>query len=443
MILLKMKLLRSMALAGAVSLGAMSGALAATKIDFFFPVPVDGALAKEMQNLVARFNKENPDIEVTAAYTGTYDDTDLKTRAAIKAGKPPAVSLMSANFITQYHIDDLVEPLDPMVIAEGKTPDAFMEEFWPALAGNARVDGKIYGVPFHNSTPLLYYNVDAFKEAGLDPDKPPVTWQDWVEDAKKLTTRDGDKVTRYGLMISGTYDILGWVVSSLVMSNGGLYYNPEYGGEIYYDTPSTLGAVSLIDTLVHKDKVMPDGIIQTPAMNNAFFGGQAAMIVSSTGSLSFIRQNMKTPFKVAFIPKNVRNAVPIGGASLIIPKGNSPEREQAAWKLIKWLTSPEISGGWSRFTGYFAPPKAAYDLPEMKEFLDKNPDAKVALDQLRYARSWFATYNTVAVRKALEDEVQAVISGKKTPTEAVKAAQASADALLKGYVEATALNLPK
>ncbi|SED31171.1 carbohydrate ABC transporter substrate-binding protein, CUT1 family [Rhizobiales bacterium GAS188] len=438
-----MKLLRSMALAGSISMMAASGALAATKIDFFFPVPVDGALAKEMQNLVARFNKENPDIEVTAAYTGTYDDTDLKTRAAIKAGKPPAVSLMSANFITQYHIDDLAEPFDPLVVAEGKTPDAFMNQFWPALSGNARVDGKIYGVPFHNSTPLLYYNVEHFKEAGLDPDKPPVTWADWVEDAKKLTKRDGDKTSRYGLMISGTYDILGWVVSSLVMSNGGLYYNPEYGGEIYYDTPSTLGAVSLIDDLVHKHKVMPEGIIQTPAMNNAFFGGQVSMIISSTGSLSFIRQNMKTPFRVAFIPRNVRNAVPIGGASLIIPKGNSEERKQAAWKLIKWLTSLEISGGWSRFTGYFAPPKAAYDLPEMKEFLDKNPDAKVALEQLPYARPWFATYNTVAVRKALEDEVQAVISGKKTPADAVKAAQASADALLKGYVEATALNLPK
>jgi sn-glycerol 3-phosphate transport system substrate-binding protein len=350
---------------------------------------------------------------------------------------------MSANFITQYHIDDLVEPFDDLVTADGSTPDAFMNQFWPALAGNARVDGKIYGVPFHNSTPLLYYNVEHFKEAGLDPDKPPVTWADWVEDAKKLTKRDGDKVSRYGLMISGTYDILGWVVSSLVMSNGGLYYNPEYGGEIYYDTPSTLGAVSLIDDLVHKDKVMPDGIVQTPAMNNAFFGGQVSMIISSTGSLSFIRQNMKTPFKVAFIPRNIRNAVPIGGASLIIPKGNSEERRQAAWKLIKWLTSPEVAGNWSRFTGYFAPPKAAYDLPEMKAFLDKNPDAKVALEQLAYARPWFATYNTVAVRKALEDQVQAVISGKTTPAEAVKAAQAGADALLKGYVEATALNLPK
>jgi len=79
----------------------------------------------------------------------------------------------------------------------------------------------------------------------------------------------------------------------------------------------------------------------------------------------------------------------------------------------------------------------------MKEFLDKNPDAKVALEQLAFAKPWFATYNTVAVRKALEDEVQAMLSGKKTPAEAAKAAQANADALLKPYVDATALDLPK
>ena len=437
-----MKRLQTLLMAGSFLAASVGSAFAATKLDLFFPVPVDGALAKEMQNLVSEFNKANPDIEVTAAYTGSYDETDIKTRAAIKAGKPPAVAIMSANFLTQYHIDDLIEPLDPLVKADGQTPDEFMNQFWPALHGNARLNGTIYGVPFHNSTPLLYYNTEHFKEAGLDPDKPPVTWADWVADAEKLTKRDGDKVTRYGLSISGTYDILGWVVSALNMSNGGQYYNTEYGGEVYYDTPSMLGAVTFLDNLVHKQKVMAEGVTQTPAMNNAFFGGQVSMIVSSTGSLSFIRQHMKLPYKVAFIPRNLNNAVAIGGASLIIPKGNSPEREAAAWKLIKFFSSPEVSGRWSRFTGYFAPNKAAYDLPEMKEFLAKNPDAKVALDQLAYARPWFATYNTVAVRKALEDEVQQVLSGKKKPAEAVKAAQANANEVMRPYVEQTALKLP-
>jgi hypothetical protein len=101
-----------------------------------------------------------------------------------------------------------------------------------------------------------------------------------------------------------------------------------------------------------------------------------------------------------------------------------------------------VAGEWSRFTGYFAPRKAAYDVPEMKDYLQQHPDAKVALDQLRYAVPWFDTYNTVAVRKAMEDQVQAILSGKTSPAEAVQTAQKNADELLRPYVEQTALKQP-
>ena len=76
------------------------------------------------------------------------------------------------------------------------------------------------------------------------------------------------------------------------------------------------------------------------------------------------------------MPKSMRNAAPIGGASLILPKGNTPERQAAAWTLINWLISPEIAGEWSRFTCYFAPRRAAYDLPDMQKFLADHPDAR-------------------------------------------------------------------
>jgi sn-glycerol 3-phosphate transport system substrate-binding protein len=289
----------------------------------------------------------------------------------------------------------------------------------------------------------LYYNEAAFKEVGLDPDHPPATWQEWVDAAKKLTKRDGGNVSRYGLEMVTTYDTLVWLVSAYTMSNGGLYYNTRYGGEVYYNDPSTIGAVQFLDDLVHKHKVMPEGVTDANAVANAFFTGRAAMIVNSTGALSFVRDNMKQPIRVAFVPRNLVNAVAIGGGSLIIPRGNSPERQEAAWTLIKYLTSPEVAGGWSRFTGYFAPNMHAYELPEMKEFLEKNPDAKVAIDQLAYARSWFATYNTVAVRKALEDQVQAVLSGKIKPAEAMSNAQKAADEILRPYVDRTAMKLPE
>ena len=426
----------------AIALAISGPARAATDIDLFFPVPVNGQLANEMQRLMDAFNAEHPDIHATATYTGSYDDTSLKTRAAIQGGRPPAVVLQSANYLRDYAITGEAMSLNALIEADGTTPAAFMDQFWPALRPNAVEAGKVMGVPFQNSTPVLYYSVDAFREAGLDPDKPPQTWDEWVDAAKRLTKRDGNQVTRWGLMMSSVEDNLMWLVSGFAMSNGGQYFNQDWGGEVFYNEPSTLGAVRFLDDLVHKYKVVPEGVIDSNAMAASFFSGKAGMILNSTGALSFIRQNMKTPYRVAFVPRALVNTVPIGGGSLMIPAGNSTERQQAAWVLIKWMTSPAIAGRWSRFTGYFAPNKAAYDLPEMKDFIAQNPDAKVALDQLRFARPWFATFQTVPVRKALGDQVQAMLSGRVKPEDAVANGQKAADALLAPYAEQTALHVP-
>ncbi|HUN40919.1 MAG TPA: ABC transporter substrate-binding protein [Acetobacteraceae bacterium] len=428
---------------GAAVFGTTPSARAATDIDFFFPVPVQGKLAVEMQKLIGEFDQSHPDIHVTAVYTGSYDDTNLKTRAAIQAGHPPGVVLMSANFIRDYYIHHNAISLDPLITKTGMTPAQYMALFWPALKLNAMEAGHVYGVPFQNSTPLLYYSVDAFKDAGLDPNHPPVTWDEWVADMKKLTKRSGGQTTRWGLMFPCTYDYCGWITSALAMSNGGDYYNTNYGGEVYYNTPTTIGALKLIDAMVNQWHVMPPGVTDANTVTTAFFQGRTAMMILSTGSLSFVRQNMKTPYKVAFLPRRIVNAAPIGGASLLIPSGNSPERQEAAWTLIQWLVSPKIAAHWSQFTGYFAPRIAAYDLPEMKAYMAQHPNAKVALEQLNVAgRGWFDTYDTLAVREALENGVQAILAGKTTPEKAAATAQQQADALLKPYVDQTVLKLP-
>lgn len=437
-----MTVLAKIAPAALLALALSGTAHAETAIDYFFPVPVDGPLAKEMTRLIGEFNKAHADVKVTPVYTGSYDETSIKARAAAKAGKPPAVVLMSANFVVEYKVAGEIEALDGFATAAGKTPDSFMNQFWAPLHANARFDGKIWGVPFHNSTPLVYYNVNHFKEAGLNPDAFPKTWVEFVDAAKKLTKRDGDTVKRYGFMMPQGYDYLGWLTEAFNMSNGGKYFNEEYPGEVYYNTPTMLGAVTFINDLIRKHKVMPDSVQDAKAVSTAFFAGDTSMILYSTGSLASIRAGASFPYKVAFVPANVRNAVPIGGASLIMFKGLTDDQKKAAWTLMTWLTSPENSGAWSRFTGYFAPNKAAYDLPEMKEFLAKNEDAKVALDQLAYAKPWFATIPTVPVRKAIEDEVQAVINGKKTPKDAIADAQKKADELMAPFVAKTALQLP-
>ena len=107
---------------------------AQTKIDFFFPVPVDGKLAREMTRLVKVYNDSQKEIAVTAVYTGSYDDTKLKAQAAANAGKPPAVVLMSANFVLDLKLAGDVISLEPMLKADGTTRAKFLDDFWPARA---------------------------------------------------------------------------------------------------------------------------------------------------------------------------------------------------------------------------------------------------------------------------------------------------------------------
>ena len=106
------------------------------------------------------------------------------------AGKPPGLVLMSANFVLDLKLAGDVVSLEPMLKAEGTTRLKFLDDFWPALWANATVDGELYAIPFQNSTPLLYYNKDHFKAAGLDPEKPPQTWAQLVDAAKKLSTAE-------------------------------------------------------------------------------------------------------------------------------------------------------------------------------------------------------------------------------------------------------------
>lgn len=431
-----MQKLAAVMTASVVALAA-SFAEAQTKIEFFFPVPVEGKLAREMTRLAKVYNEQQKEVEVTAVFTGGYDDTKLKAQAAAKAGKPPAVVLMSANFLQDLKIAGDISSLEPLIKGEGWSREKFLADFWPALHANATVDGELYGVPYHNSTPLLYYNVEHFKEAGLDPKKPPQTWAELAEYGKKLAKAD-----RSGLMMPANYDYLGWLIEAFALSNGGQHFNPGWAGEVYYDSPSMLGAVKFWEDLVYKHKVMPAGVNDASAVSTAFFAGKTSMMIISTGSLSFVRENAKFAYDVAFVPRNVRNAVPIGGASLVMFKGLSEEQQKAGWSFVKWLTTPEQLGAWSRFTGYFAPRMSSYQTSEMKAFIDKNPDALTAVKQLPYAHPWFATYQTVAVRKALEDEVQAVLTGKKKAEAAVKDAQKKADELMRPYIEQTALKLP-
>jgi sn-glycerol 3-phosphate transport system substrate-binding protein len=228
------------------------------------------------------------------------------------------------------------------------------------------------------------------------------------------------------------------------MANGGKYYNTDYPGEVYYTAPSTVGAMTFWRDLAHKHGVMPAGVLNPNTISASFFAGKLGMAFLSTGALGHMRSNSKNfELGVAYMPSHVKRGVLIGGASLISFKGISEDQKKAAWKFMEYLTSPKMAGRWSRFTGYFSPRIQAYDLPEMKAYLEKDPNAKIALSQLKYANPWYSTYETVAVRKAMENQMAALLTDKDlSPMEAAQTAQKEAEALMAPYVQKTTLALP-
>ena len=209
---------KAAALAAVLAAGLAGGPAraASTSIDFYFPTPVQGPLARELTRIVKEFNDKNPDIEVVPVYTGSYDDTRLKAQAAIAAGKPPGVALMSANFVLEFVLNKQIEPIEDYLVENKIDPKTYLDDFWPAVRPNAVIDGKIYAIPYQNSTPLLYLNAEQFREVGLDPEKPPATWAELVADAEKLTKRQtlvlglasftqaSEGAAEWGLIAAGT-----------------------------------------------------------------------------------------------------------------------------------------------------------------------------------------------------------------------------------------------
>ena len=419
------------------SLIATSQAGAAEDIKFYFPTSVQGRLAIIMKEVVAEYNKSQSDVNVTAVYTGSYAETGIKASAAMEAGNPPAVAMVGANNILEFVQKEQIETIGSFLVGDNSTSAEFLTDFWPGVHANAKVNGELYAVPFQNSTPILFYNKDHFTEVGLDPDTPPENWDQLIEFGKKLIKKEGDKTTRYGLMFPQQVGYGNWILQGFVMSNGGQYYNTEYPGEVYYDSPATQGALQFYDDLAHKYGIMPDTVTPSTQVAADFFAGRTSMMIASTGGLGNVRDNATFAYGVGFVPGNVRNAVPVGGASMVIFKGQSPEQKAAAWKFVSWITSADQLGSWSRASGYFAPRKSSYDVDVMKDFIASFPDAGVAVKQLKYTKPWYSTFNYLAVAQPMGDALQAVVSGKASVAEATAAAQSKADELLAPFNNAT------
>ena len=399
---------------------------AETELTMYYPVAVGGPLTKIVDGLVADFMKENPDIVVKAIYAGNYNDARIKALAALKSGKPAQLSVMFSIDIYELIEQDAIFAFDDIV----ETPEekAWLDSFYPSLMENGRTAGKTWGIPFQRSTIVMYYNKDAFKEAGLDPDSPPATWDQMVAAGKALTKADG---SQWGVMIPSTgYPY--WMFGALTMQNDQVLMN-NAGNKTYFDSPAVIEALQFWRDLGAKHKIMPTGTIEWGTLRQNFLEGKTAMMWHSTGNLTIVKNKAKFDFGVAMLPANKRRGTPTGGGNFYIFKQTSAEERKAAMRLIKFMTSPERSAEWSMKTGYMGISPAAYETSKLKEYVKGFPYAAVARDQLEYATAELSTYQTGRIRKALDDAIQATLTGAKSPADALGEAQSLSKRLLRPY----------
>ena len=166
-------------------------------------------------------------------------------------------------------------PLDDLIAADGDEGKAYIDDFLSGFMEDSYVDGKIYSIPFQRSTEILFYNKDAFKEVGLDPEKAPATWDELVEDAKLLTNEN-----RYGVGIALNSGSAQWTFTGFCLQNSknGENLMAEDGKSVMFDTPENVEALQFWLDLQNKYEVMAPGIVQWTDLPTQFLAGEVAMI---------------------------------------------------------------------------------------------------------------------------------------------------------------------
>ena len=248
------------------------------------------------------------------------------------------------------------------------------DDYVDALYSDYLFNGKHYALPFARSTPLFYYNAEMWKNAGLE-DRGPKTWQEFKEWAPKLQATIGsDKIP---IILADGTNYLDWYFQNMAWNFGGAF-SKEWTPTA--SDPKTIEAGKFLQELVAMKVVK---FSKTPEAD--FQAGIAACMLQSTGALGGTTKNSKFAFKTAFLPGD--GNCPTGGAGVAIPAGISEDRKKSAIKFVEFLTNTANTVLFTQATGYMPVRKSALDDAGEKAFLDKNPNSKVAVEQLAKTRS--------------------------------------------------------
>ncbi|WP_028553051.1 ABC transporter substrate-binding protein [Paenibacillus sp. UNC451MF] len=395
---------------------------------------MSGELGKAVDKLVSDFNASQKNVVVEAVFQGTYDESLNKMKASMDSKSGPAL-IQVFEVGSRFMIDS--KAITPMqkFIDQDKYDLSQLEE---NILNYYRIDGKLNSMPFNTSNPVLYYNKDMFKAAGLDPEKPPVTYED-ISKAAKAMTKDGKT--------GASFAIYGWLMEQFFANQGAELLNNGNGRKAVA-TESMVNSDAGVKTLTWWKQLVDDKVAlnlgrKTDDTKKAFLAGQIGMTLDSTGSLRGIVDGAQGKFEVgtAFLPKPADakdGGVIVGGASLYILNNRSEAEQKGAWEFIKFLAEPKQQAYWHVNTGYFPITKKAYDEQTVKDNLSKYPQLKTAVEQLHATKANTATQGAVMgvfpeARQLTETAIEEVLNGKKQPKEALDAAAKEISSKLAAY----------
>jgi sn-glycerol 3-phosphate transport system substrate-binding protein len=396
----------------------------------FYPVAVDAPIAAMLNGYIQQFQAMYPHITVEPVFSGGYADVQTAIQTTIEGGgKPPALAVLLATSLYDLVNADYIAPLDEYV-ANMENGQAYLDDFLPAFMANSYYDDQLWSIPFQRSAVVLYYNVDIFEDASLQP---PTSWQAWGETAKALTVQNGND-TNWGLHFSSDWPY--WLFQPLAIGSGQNIFIDDC--TVAFNDPKVVEAVQYYIDLSAVYGAMPPGVQATwPTDPADFSSGATAMIAHTTGSLTGILA--QSNFTVGIMPypgkaEGTFASVP-GGGNFYVLKDAPQEQKDAAWKFIEFITSPELAADYSIQTGYIASRMSAFETPAMVEYTAKVPQALQARDALQYAQGELAIQNLGQVRTIFHNYIQMAFNGEMTAQAAMDAAQAEADVALEPFCE--------
>jgi len=422
----------SLALAAAFAFGAGS-AQAATEIQWWHSHT--GALAEELNSIVSRFNASQSDYKVVAVYKGSYQDSMTAAIAAYRSGKAPEiVQVFEVGTATMMAAGKAIKPVYEVMAQAHEKFDP--KSYLPAVASYySDTHGRMVSLPFNSSTTTFFYNKDAFKKAGLDPNKPPKTWDEVEADAVKL--KDA------GIACPFTTSWQSWVQLESMSAWHNVPFATEQNGfagmnaKLEFNGEMQVRHIAKLSSWVKSGLFIYAGPTSQP--DAKFTGGDCAMYTGSSSVYGLAKGVGKVDFGESMLPyypdiKGAPQNTIIGGASLWVMGGKKPIEYKGVAKFFTFLSSPEIQAEWHQKTGYVPITTAAYELSKKQGFYKTNPGTDVAIEQLSLhtptANSKGVRLgNLPLIRNIIDQELEAVWAQKKGPKQALD------DAVERGNVE--------